>query len=106
MPGQAVPRLFGGRGCGLSKFGKITLEKNKRIKRTRGTAWQCERPSSRQYRYNEWIEIKTKDVRFTELYDLKNDPLCKENIVVKPEHKELVAQLHEMMRQGWQNAKP
>ena len=59
-----------------------------------------------QYRYNEWIEIKTRDVKFTELYDLKNDPLCKESIIEKPEHKALVAKLHEMMKAGWQKAKP
>jgi hypothetical protein len=41
-----------------------------------------------------------------ELYDLKNDPLCKESIVFKPEHKDLVAKLHEMMKTGWQQAKP
>jgi hypothetical protein len=45
-------------------------------------------------------------VKFTELYDLKHDPLCKESIVDKPEHKELVAKLHGMMKSGWQNAKP
>jgi iduronate 2-sulfatase len=59
-----------------------------------------------QYRYNEWIEIKTKDVKFTELYDLKNDPLCKENIGEKPEHKALVGKLHEMMKAGWQKSRP
>jgi iduronate 2-sulfatase len=59
-----------------------------------------------QYRYTEWIEIKSRDVKFTELYDLKNDPLSKENIVEKPELKDLVAKLHEMMLAGWQGAKP
>jgi hypothetical protein len=37
-----------------------------------------------------------------ELYDLKNDPLCKENIVFKPENKALAVQLQEMLRAGWQ----
>ncbi len=59
-----------------------------------------------QYRYTEWIEIKTKVVKYSELYDLKNDPLAKENIVEKPENKELVAKLHEKMLAGWQGAKP
>jgi arylsulfatase A-like enzyme len=59
-----------------------------------------------QYRYNEWIDQKTKDVIARELYDLKNDPLCKECIVEKPEHAALVAQLHEMLAAGWKNARP
>jgi len=37
---------------------------------------------------------------------LKNDPICKESIVFKPENKELVAQLHDMLAAGWQKAKP
>ena len=59
-----------------------------------------------QYRYTEWIDQKTNEVKERELYDLKNDPLCKESIVFKPEHKELVAKLHEEMKAGWQQAKP
>jgi iduronate 2-sulfatase len=59
-----------------------------------------------QYRYNEWIELKTNNIVAKELYDLKNDPLCKECIVDNPENKELVARLHEMMAAGWQKAKP
>ena len=59
-----------------------------------------------QYRYTEWIDQKTKEVKERELYDLKNDPICKESIVHKPENKELVAQLHDMLTAGWQNAKP
>lgn len=59
-----------------------------------------------QYRYNEWIDQKTKEIKARELYDLKNDPICKESIVDKPENKELVEQLHEMLTAGWQKAKP
>jgi iduronate 2-sulfatase len=59
-----------------------------------------------QYRYNEWIDQKTKEVKFRELYDLKNDPLCKECIDARPENKKLVAKLHEQLQAGWQNAKP
>ena len=59
-----------------------------------------------QYRYNEWIDQKTKEVKFTELYDLKNDPLCKECIDANPENKELVAKLHDQLKAGWRNAKP
>lgn len=59
-----------------------------------------------QYRYTEWIDQKTDEVKFRELYDLKNDPLCKESIVSRPENEKLVSELHEMMKAGWQNAKP
>jgi iduronate 2-sulfatase len=59
-----------------------------------------------QYRYTEWIDKKTSEVKFRELYDLKNDPLCKESIVFKPENEKLVAELHEMMQAGWRKAKP
>jgi iduronate 2-sulfatase len=59
-----------------------------------------------QYRYNEWFELKSGDIIARELYDLKNDPLCKECIVEKPEHAALVAQLHDLLKAGWQNARP
>ncbi len=59
-----------------------------------------------QYRYTEWINQKTKEVKERELYDLKNDPLCKESILLKPENEKLVADLHEMIQAGWQRAKP
>ncbi|MFH0988861.1 MAG: sulfatase [bacterium] len=59
-----------------------------------------------QYRYTEWIDQKTNEVKERELYDLKNDPLCKESIVFKPENKMLVEKLHEQMKAGWQKAKP
>ena len=59
-----------------------------------------------QYRYTEWIDRRTNEVKERELYDLKNDPICKESIVFKPEYKELVSNLHEQLNAGWQNAKP
>ncbi|MCX6136437.1 MAG: sulfatase [Ignavibacteriales bacterium] len=56
-----------------------------------------------QYRYNEWIELKTNDIVARELYDLKNDPLCKECIVDEPQYKDLIASLHDMLAggKGW-----
>jgi iduronate 2-sulfatase len=59
-----------------------------------------------QYRYNEWIDQGTKKIVAKELYDLKNDPLCKECIVDNPENIELIVSLHEMLTAGWQKAKP
>jgi arylsulfatase A-like enzyme len=58
-----------------------------------------------QYRYTEWIDRNTREVKFQELYDLKNDPICKESIVFKEENAELVKSLHEMMIAGWQKVK-
>lgn len=59
-----------------------------------------------RYRYTEWIDQKTTEVKEKELYDLTNDPLCKESIVFKPEHRDLVTKLHEQLKAGWRAAKP
>jgi arylsulfatase A-like enzyme len=59
-----------------------------------------------RYRYTEWIDQTTHEVKFRELYDLANDPLCKESIVFQPENEGLVAELHGMMQAGWRKAKP
>lgn len=59
-----------------------------------------------RYRYTEWRETKTGDVKFKELYDLANDPLCKESIVAEPGQEKIVATLHGMMADGWQKAQP
>lgn len=59
-----------------------------------------------RYRYTEWQDQKSGEVKFRELYDLKNDPLCKESIVDKAGKEKLVAELHEMMKAGWRKAKP
>jgi iduronate 2-sulfatase len=59
-----------------------------------------------QYRYTEWIDQPTNEVKERELYDLIHDPLCKESIVYKPENKELVAQLHDQLQAGWRAARP
>jgi iduronate 2-sulfatase len=59
-----------------------------------------------RYRYTEWIDQQTSEVKFRELYDLTNDPLCKESVVFKPENEALVVELHGMMQAGWEKAKP
>jgi iduronate 2-sulfatase len=59
-----------------------------------------------QYRYTEWQDRTTGEVKEKELYDLKTDPLCKESIVLKPENKDLVDRLHQQLKEGWRNAKP
>jgi hypothetical protein len=40
------------------------------------------------------------------LYDLVEDPLCKESIALKEENVQLVAQMHDMLLAGWQKSKP
>ncbi len=59
-----------------------------------------------QYRYTEWIDRGSKAVKEKELYDLVNDPICKESIVFKPENTALISKLHTMLQAGWQAAKP
>lgn len=59
-----------------------------------------------RYRYTEWIDRTTNEVKEKELYDLQNDPLCKESIVFKKEHQRLIAALHEQLNAGWRKAKP
>lgn len=59
-----------------------------------------------RYRYTEWQDRKTGEAKFKELYDLENDPLCKESVVAKPENEPLVAELHAMMKAGWKAARP
>ncbi len=59
-----------------------------------------------RYRYTEWIDQKTNEVKYRELYDLENDPLGTQNIAARGENERLVAELHEMMKGGWRKARP
>ena len=83
------------------KWKKAAFSQYPRPKNIMGYSMRTDR-----YRYTEWQDQKTGEAKYTELYDLKNDPLCKESIVFKPENRDLVAKLHEMMKAGWQSAKP
>jgi iduronate 2-sulfatase len=46
-----------------------------------------------KWRYNEWIQTKTRKVLSTELYDQSKGSLVDSNVVSEPQHKDLVAQL-------------
>lgn len=59
-----------------------------------------------RYRYTEWQDQKTGEAKYRELYDLENDPLCKESIAAKPESQSLVSELHVMLKSGWKAARP
>jgi iduronate 2-sulfatase len=66
-----------------------------------GTAMRTDR-----YRYVEWRDRTTKQLKHMELYDHEQDPAENLNIAAKPEHKELLAKLALQMQGGWQNAVP
>jgi iduronate 2-sulfatase len=55
-----------------------------------------------RYRYVEWRNFKTDEVKATELYDHQNDPGEMNNITDIALIKELKQQLHD----GWQKARP
>jgi arylsulfatase A-like enzyme len=80
---------------------KAAFSQYPRPKKMMGYSMRTER-----YRYTEWIDQQTNEVKYRELYDMTNDLLCKENIVFKPENGTLAASMHEMMKAGWQGAKP
>jgi arylsulfatase A-like enzyme len=99
---------------GLEGTNMVPLLKNPKKKWKTAAFSQYPRPGNimgysmrtDRYRYTEWQDQKSGEVKFKELYDLKNDPLCKESIVFKPEHEKLIGELHEMMKAGWQKARP
>jgi arylsulfatase A-like enzyme len=59
-----------------------------------------------RYRYVEWLNWETKELKAIELYDHDNDPQENVNIANLPENKELVLQLAEKMKKGWQESLP
>jgi len=80
---------------------KAAFSQYPRPKKMMGYSMRTER-----YRYTEWIDQQTNEVKYRELYDMTNDLLCKENIAFKPKNAALAASMHEMMKAGWQGAKP
>jgi iduronate 2-sulfatase len=57
-----------------------------------------------RYRYTEWAEPGQEPIG-VELYDHQTDPAENVNIAGLAEHKELVAKLSKMLKDGWQAAK-
>ena len=59
-----------------------------------------------RYRYNEWINWKTKELAAIELYDHLHDPGENENIAVGNEHSQLIRELSKRLKAGWKSALP
>jgi iduronate 2-sulfatase len=59
-----------------------------------------------RWRYTEWIDRKTKEVRARELYDHDAGPLETVNLAGRPEHKGTVEKLARMLKAGWRAAQP
>jgi len=59
-----------------------------------------------RYRYNEWVDRATREVKARELYDMTNDPECRVNLAPNDDQAALIAQLHGQLTAGWQAARP
>ena len=59
-----------------------------------------------RYRYNEWVDRATRELKARELYDMTNDPECRVNLAPNADQAALVAQLHGQLMAGWQAARP
>jgi hypothetical protein len=59
-----------------------------------------------RYRYNEWVDRATREVKARELYDMTNDPECRVNLAPNADQAALIAQLHGQLTAGWQAARP
>ncbi len=59
-----------------------------------------------RYRYTEWRNLKSSEIKARELYDHEKDPKESANIVDAPENKNTVADLAQILRNGYQGAKP
>ena len=59
-----------------------------------------------RYRYNEWVDRATREVKARELYDMTNDPECHVNLAPNDDQAALIAQLHGQLTAGWQAARP
>jgi hypothetical protein len=58
------------------------------------------------HRYTEWRDITKQEVEARELYDHRTDPEENVNVVDRAENRELVEGLSEMLRAGYQAARP
>jgi len=59
-----------------------------------------------RYRLTCWFPLNKSEKVAIELYDYKTDPAETENLANRPEHAELVHQLTDKLKAGWQAAKP
>ncbi len=58
------------------------------------------------YRYIEWREKSTDEVKVCELYDHKNDPLENNNIAGEKKSKDVIERLSKMLAEGYKNNLP
>lgn len=59
-----------------------------------------------RYRYVEWRDFKTAEVKAIELYDHQVDPAEVDNIADNPSNMALVKKLKQKLKDGWQQARP
>ncbi len=59
-----------------------------------------------RYRYTEWRDVETGEVRARELYDHQADPQENTNAANNPDNAELVEQLSAQLDAGWREARP
>lgn len=59
-----------------------------------------------RYRYVEWRNFKTDEVKARELYDHQSDPAEMKNIASIPANAALIGALQQQLRDGWQKARP
>jgi len=50
-----------------------------------------------RWRYTEWINKETKEIKLRELYDHKDSSIAKQNLANHPEYKDLVASLSKQL---------
>lgn len=61
---------------------------------------------TKNYRYIEWIDRETGEVKASELYDHRRDPSENNNAVDDPEYSQVVKRLQRQMEGGWEGALP
>jgi len=59
-----------------------------------------------KFRYTEWRDRESGELRATELYDHRSDSQENANVAARPEHAETVASLARQMARGWREAGP
>jgi hypothetical protein len=61
---------------------------------------------TKNYRYIEWLDRKTKELKAAELYDHQIDPSENNNAVNDPKYANILKTLQQQMKAGWKGAIP
>ena len=61
---------------------------------------------TQRYRYIEWLDRKTNEIKARELYDHKVDPAENNNAADDPDYSKIVKKLHKQMKVGWKGCVP